>query len=68
MEITMIELENVKDFIWKDSKCGYTKSNSNYTDIELNHTYPSYILGQSTLESKLVFNDNADKNYNGEFF
>lgn len=63
----MIELENVKEFTWKDSFCGFTYENTNYTDIQLNHTYPSYILGEDAVDSENITDFN-DTNYNGELF
>jgi hypothetical protein len=60
MEITMIELENIKEFRWMDSFCGFTFNNTNYMDIQLNQTYPYYILGD--------FTDLNDTNDSGEFF
>ncbi len=64
----MIELENVKDFLWKDSACGFTYANTNYTDIELNHTNPSYILGANLEDLDTIFDEDSDTNYNGELF
>jgi hypothetical protein len=68
MEITMIEMENVKEFKWSDSTCGFTYANTNYTDIELNHTNPSYILGPSVDDLDTIIDENADINYSGELF
>ncbi len=64
----MLELENVKDFLWKDSTCGFTYANTNYTDIELNHTNPSYILGVSEEDLDTIFDEDSDTNYKGELF
>ncbi len=43
-----------------DSFCGFTFNNTNYMDIQLNQTYPYYILGD--------FTDLNDTNDSGEFF
>ncbi len=63
----MIEIENIKEFRWVDSFCGYTYANTNYTDIQLNHTYPYYILGDDAVDTDYI-TDLNDKNYNGELF